>query len=454
MSLSTPPLGPVPLPPGSTGPSTPSVTDPDGSSTQPGALSSSVPDGVTLPPAADPDGTLSGPVALPPLPEPELQFADGEDLALLLEALGARIRDAQARVSAQGLDHTRRLSGSVGQGVINRLGEATARLADALGKAKANEVWTWLAKSSSFTGALAAQATSLQPTVDDNGQLTGPPLLALAVLGALSASSDLAGTGSIDDLLPADMRDSGRLQAPDGRLVNLGFSLAAADQRGALAEQQALEAEATPEAAARLRLAVSIGVAVTTLTTLLAHTLQRLGQDASGLDLSLPGEVPADQADTVLQAQLERANALMGRVATAVEQSSGEAVDARQMATLATRKAHHTAQLAQLAVREIVRRQIQMQQQAAQVQITGPAAAQVSALGVSKDLAQTDAERADARRMEQRLTELAMQQEDQREKLREMALALQEALSGVMQQLNAGSAPDPRLAAVRQRMSV
>lgn len=453
MSLTTPPLGSgsavVPGSPGGPAP-LPDATPP---MAEPGALSTEVPDTSDIPAVATGTGGNLA-TGLPPLPEPALQFADGEDLALLLDALGTRIRDAQTRVTAQGLDHARRLSGGVGQGVIDRLTEATTKLTDALGKEKANEVWAWLARSSSFTGALAAQSMSLQPTVGEDGQLTSPPLLALAVLGALSASADLGGLGNIDNLLPPDLRHSGLLQAPDGRLIDLGFSLADADLRGALAEQRALQAEATPEAAARLRLAVSMGVAVTTLTTLLAHTLQRLGVDARDLDLSMPADPAVDQADSALQAQVDRATALVNRVAAGAGQASGDALDARNRSTLALRTAHQTAFVAQLAVRDLVRQQLQIQRQAAQVQIAGQGAAQVSALGVSQDLKQSDLQRADARREELRMTELAMQQEDQREKLREMALALQEALSSVMQQLNASGQADPRLAAVRQKMSV
>lgn len=407
-----------------------------------------------------PPGTtdeITEPDGAPRLAEPTLQFADGDELALLLTSLDSRIRDTQARTAAQGLD----LAGLQGSGAHNsmaaRFAEASGKLADAAAKAKAAEVWAWVGRVSGFTGALAAQAAQLP--APEPGQTPTQPLLAAAVLGALSAGTEtvLPATlpGGIDGLIdPALLHPTG-LSTPDGQALDLSFSLLAADRAGAQAEQDALASGATPEQAARERLAVSVAAAVNTLVTVIAVVTRALGAQAP-IDPGPPPTVPAtapatgqearpDPIDAELQSQRERATRLMAATTQTASSAHASAASADIDAQAAQQRAQSTAQQVQATVRDLVRRQMQLQFQSNQLQNAGDEGAGISGLAVSQQAHKAEALRVSERQLQQHLAELQTQQTEQADKLRELVLSLQQLQLDLSQLMS--TAADPRVQA-------
>lgn len=387
---------------------------------------------------------LTEPGGAPRLAEPTLSFADGDELAMLLTSLDSRIRETQARTAAQGLDLAGLQGRNASTGLAERLAEASGKQADAAAKAKAGAVWDWVSRVSGFAGALAAQAAQLPPPQD--GETLTQPLLAAAVMGALSAGTETVppATANIDDLLDPGLRQASGLSTPDGQALNLGFSLLAADQAGAQAELQALAEGATPEQAARVRLAVSVAAAVNTLVTVLATVTAALGAPALGDPASPPSDAPApDQIDAALQTQRERAARLAGATDEIAATARTAARTAAQDAQAVREQAQSAAQQVQATVRELVHRQMQLQLQSGQLQNAGEEGVGITGLAVSQKAQKEEALRLDARHLQQHLSELQTQQAEQQDKLREMLLSLQQ-LTLDLSQLMAASA-DPRV---------
>jgi len=383
-----------------------------------------------------------------------------------LTSLDGRIRDTQARTATQGLDLAALQGSSAQRSMTARFAEASAKLSDAAAKAKASEVWAWVSRVSGFTGALAAQAAQLP--APEPGQTPTQPLLAAAVMGALSAGADTTVSaplpGGIDDLLDPALLHPGGLSTPDGQALNLGFSLLAADRSGAQAEQDALASGAAPEQAARTRLAVSVAAAVNTLVTVLAAVTRALGAPGLVDPGPLPGQPaspptletsqttgqeprpdPIDCIDSELQAQRGRAARLMGATTQAATSAQVAATSADADAQSAQRLAQSTAQLVQATVRDLVRRQWQVQSQASQYQNAGDEGVAVSGLAVSQQAQKAEALRVDERQLQLHLAELQAQQTEQADKLRELVLSLQQLSLDLSQLMS--TAADPRVQA-------
>lgn len=112
------------------------------------------------------------------------------DMVAFLAYLQGKTQDAQMKTSAQGLDIAQNKITEAHGKAIEKLEEWSANCAAAAEKAKASEESGWFGKIFGFVAAAVAVVVAVVATVATGG--AGGPLLALAVIGLVSASISLA----------------------------------------------------------------------------------------------------------------------------------------------------------------------------------------------------------------------------------------------------------------------
>lgn len=378
---------------------------------------------------------------MPRLAEPNFDFGDCDELALLLTRLDSSIRDAQGRLAAISVQH----GALMGQGAFQNLGSTLTGMVNQVAQARAQEradqVMDWTQRLTGLAAAVADQAAKLPaPQKDKPGS---QPLLADAVQKALGVGG--TAPSDLDALLPPELRQSQGLQTPDGQPLDLGVSLHQADLEGAKAEQLALASGQPPEVAARLRLAVSVAAFVSAVKSTVNTVTGALGQaPLPGAQAAPPAVDPKDIGGS-LKAQSQAASTLSQQTGAAASQTHANAVQSALAAQAARQLVLQTGSLVQLLVADLLRHGYQLQVDSGAVQNAGDEGAGVNALGVSHGLQRDERLRGELRALQQHLAERQTEQADQEEKLRDLVQALQQGGQQVLQLLQA--AADPRMQA-------
>lgn len=112
------------------------------------------------------------------------------DMVAFLAFLQGKTQDAQMKTSAEGLDIAQNKITEAHGKAIEKLEEWAANCAAAAEKAKASEESGWFGKIFGFIAAAVAVVVAVVATVATGG--AGGPLLALAVIGLVSATTSLA----------------------------------------------------------------------------------------------------------------------------------------------------------------------------------------------------------------------------------------------------------------------
>lgn len=336
----------------------------------------------------------------PELP-PALNDFSGDQLALILAAIDSKIKQGQAKTAKEGIEAARVQKESQNREMLKKIGEAIEKQKEAAAKEKGNKVWGWIGKVAALIGAIVAVVLATVATVLSGG--AAAPLLAIAVLGFAAASVDLASQinqevhpnakpftlGSlIGDAIIKGMDDAGlkgkERAAASGAAALLGFLLLQPDLAGQMAEDAAVSSGASPEEAAKIRMGVMIAAVVTTILVLIVATV------ASG------GTSSASTASEVGSA--------VGKTASAAEKAASVAEEIIKAAKV-------VGAIAQLA------------SGAAKI------GQGVNKLEIAEFTKESQNARAAAKEIEALLLKLQQQSEEQTARLKEIILALEEAMA-------------------------
>lgn len=351
----------------------------------------------------------------PMLPLP-LTDLSGDQLALILAAIDSKMKDAQAKTAKEGIEAARVRTESVNKEIQTQLQDAIDQQKEAEEKEKEQKVWGWISKVAAVIGAVVAVIAAAAVTVATGG--AGAPLLALAAVGLVAATVDLASAinqeihpdaepftlGSlIGDAIIEAMDEAGlegqERAAYSGLAAGLGFLLMQPDLAGQMAEDSALADGRSAEFAANMKMGVMIAAVVTTLIAMIAITVASGGSSA-GSTASSAAKTGAQVADT---------------------------------ATDAVNVASKTADMAA----KITKAAKAIQGVASVAQGVGAVGSGVVGLQVAEDVRDADQARAEAKEMDAVLLALQAQSEEQTQRLKDIIAALDDGMAQFSQMIAA-----------------
>jgi transloator len=224
----------------------------------------------------------------------------GDELALILSKIDTQIKDAQASTAKEGIEHTREQTDTANKEMLKKLAEAIEKQKEAAEKAKSEKVWGWIGKIAAFIGAVVAVVVAAVATVASGG--AAAPLLALAVIGFVAATVDLAnqinqeihpdaepftlgsliGDAIIDAMDKAGIEGKGRAAA-SGLAAGLGFLLMQPDLAGQMAGDAALADGKSQEFADQVKMGVMFAAVATTIIAMIAVTIASGGSSSANL---------------------------------------------------------------------------------------------------------------------------------------------------------------------------
>ena len=351
----------------------------------------------------------------PMLPLP-LTDLSGDQLALILAAIDSKVKDSQARTAREGIEAARLRTQSANNEIQTKLQDAIDKQKEAEEKEKEQKVWGWISKIAAVIGAVVAVIAAAAVTVATGG--AGAPLLALAVVGLVAATVDLASAinqevnpdaepftlGSlIGDAIIEAMDEAGlegqERAAYSGLAAGLGFLLMQPDLAGQMAEDSALADGRSAEFAANMKMGVMIAAAVTTIIAMIAITVASGGSSA-GSTASSAAKTGAQVADT--------------------------ATDAVNVATKTADTAAKITKAAKV-----------MQGVASVAQGTGAIGSGVVGMQVAENVRDADKARAEAKELDAVLLALQAQTEEQTQRLKDIIAALDEGMAQFSQMIAA-----------------
>ena len=373
------------------------------------------------------DGVIDGNGA--PALEPSLVDYSGDELALMLAAIDGKIKEGQAKTAKEGIEAARQQKESANLEMQTKLQEAIDKQKEADQKAKSQKVWGWLGKIAAVIGAVIAVIAAAAATVASAG--TAAPLLALAVVGLVAATVDLAsqinqeihpdakpftlgsliGDAIVSAMDKAGISGEGRAVA-SGFSAALGFLLMQPDLAGQMAEDSAIADGRSPEFASHMRMGVMIAAIVTTVVAMIAITIASGGASSSNLG-STTAKAGMKAADVALK-------------------TTDVATDAARVAQTAEKVIRASKVLAAFN---------------GLVQGTTAIGAGATAIAVAEDTKAAEKARAEAKEIDAWLTQLQQQSEEQTSRLRDIITALQDGMAQFSDMI--ATAGDQRANAIR-----
>jgi hypothetical protein len=348
-----------------------------------------------------------------PLPLTDLS---GDQLALILAAIDSKMKNTQATTAKQGIEAARVRTEGVNKEIQTKLQDSIDKQKEAEEKEKEQKVWGWISKIAAVIGAVVAVIAAAAITVATGG--AGAPLLALAAVGLVAATVDLASAinqeihpdaepftlGSLIGDAIIEAMDEAGLEGQDraaasGLAAGLGFLLMQPDLAGQMAEDSALADGRSAEFAANMKMGVMIAAVVTTIIAMIAITVASGGSSA-GSTASSAARTGVQVADTAADA-----------------------------ANVATKTADMAAKITKAA--KVI------QGVASVAQGVGAVGSGVVGIQVAEDVRDADQARADAKEMDAVLLALQAQSEEQTQRLKDIIAALDEGMAQFSQMIAA-----------------
>ena len=368
----------------------------------------------------------------------------GDELALMLAAIDGQIKQAQAKTAKEGIEAARQRTEAANQEMADKIQESIDQRNEAAEKAKSQKVWGWLSKIAAVIGAIVAVVTAAAATVVSGASAS--PLLALAVIGLVAATVDLASQinqeinpgaesftlgsligNAVVAQMDRDGTDGQGRAAAAGSMVVVAFLLMQPDLAGQMAETSALADGRSADFASGLRLGITIAAVITTVVAMIVSTVASGGASSSNV------------ANTTGKTLREVSDDVMRELADVGEQVADAVLDSVDVISDVTRAAQKI-----LANAKYV--------QAVNGAVMGVASVGQGITGVMAATDQRDAEqaRADAKALEAVLLQLQAQSEEQMQRLKEIIAALDEGMSQFSQMIAA--AGDQRANLVRHQV--
>lgn len=364
----------------------------------------------------------------PSLP-PSITDFSGDELALVLAAMDTKIKELQGKTAKEGIEAARQQTETANKKMLDKLQEAIDKQKEAEEKEKENKIWGWIGKIAAFIGAIVAVVAAAAATVASGGAAT--PLLAVAVLGLVAATVDLAsqinqevhpdakpftlgsliGDAIIDAMDKAGIGGKDRAAA-SGLAAALGFILMQPDLAGQMAEDAAIANGVDPADAANIRLGVQIAAVVTTLVAMILLTIASGG--ASG------GSAASNTATSVAKTAANSAD----DVASAATKAANSVDDVANAATKA-----------QDAANKVIKASKFIQAGTQVVQGTAAIGGGVNTLQVGEMVRDADKARAAAKEIDAVLLQLQQQSDELTQRLKEIMNALQEGMAQFSQMI-------------------
>lgn len=264
----------------------------------------------------------------PVLEAPVTDFG-GDQLALILAALDTKIKEAQGKTAKEGIEAARQQTDSANKRMIGKLQEVIDKQKEAAEKEKENKVWGWIGKIAAVIGAIVAVVAAVALTVATGG--AAAPLLALAVVGLVAATVDLAsqinkeihpdakpftlgsliGDAIVEAMDKAGISGDGRVAASSFASA-LGFLLMQPDLAGQMAGDAAKANGASEAEIAKITMGVQIAAVVTSIVAMIVVTVASGGSSAA-------------QSVSATVKNLMTAAKVIGAVAEIIRGSSGVA---------------------------------------------------------------------------------------------------------------------------------
>jgi hypothetical protein len=378
----------------------------------------------------------------PELPLPLNDFS-ADQLALILAAVDSKIKQAQAQSAKEGIESARVQKETSNKEMLKRLAEAIEKQREAAAKAKQMKVLGWVMKTAAFVGALVAVVVATAATILTGG--AAAPLLALALMGFAAASVDLASQANQEanpDAKPFTMGTligDGIIKLMDelgiqgdaraalaGSSVALGILFLQPDLSAQMAGEAAIASGVSEKDANTIRLAVMVTAVVITLVAMVAITIATAGLSSPGT--ATQSGSTATQAGTSM-AQTGSTAAQTGTSAAQVGSSAVQTATATQKAVDAGMTTYQKLMLLG-----------QLLSAGTQSVVGGAKIGQgVVAIEVAESKKEAELARAAAKVIEALLLKLQKESEEQTERLKEIIMSLDEAMSNFSRMVAAAS---------------
>ncbi|MBL8332220.1 MAG: type III secretion system translocon subunit SctE [Rubrivivax sp.] len=373
--------------------------------------------------AKDKNDGVTNTEGAPVLEAPVVDFS-GDQLALILAALDTKIKEAQGKTAKEGIEAARQQTESANKDMLEKLQEVIDKQKEAAEKEKENKVWGWIGKIAAVIGAIVATVAAVAATIATGG--AAAPLLALAVVGLVAATVDLASQinqevnpdaepftlGSLIGDAIIEAMDAAGLDGKERAVASgfgsaLGFLLMQPDLAGQMAEDAAIADGMSAEDAAKLRMGVQIAAVVTTIVAMIAITIASGGASS--------GSTASSTASNVGKAAVNSADDVAA-TATKVADGAKKASDAANKVIKASKIIEGGTSVVQ-----------------------GTAGVAQGAIGIQVAEMTQDAEeaRAAAKEIEAILLALQAQSEEQTQRLKEIIAALDEGMAQFSQMVAA-----------------
>lgn len=368
----------------------------------------------------------------PVLDAPVVDFS-GDQLALIMAALDTKIKEAQGKTAKEGIEAARQQTDSANKDMLKKLDEAIKKQKEAAEKEKESKVWGWIGKIAAVIGAIVATVAAVAATIATGG--AAAPLLALAVVGLVAATVDLAsqinqeihpdaepftlgsliGDAIIEAMDAAGISGDDRVAASSFASA-LGFLLMQPDLAGQMAGDAAKANGASEDEIAKITMGVQIAAVITTIVAMIAITIAS-GGAGGGNAASSTAKIGAQTADTVGDV----ANATQ-KTANAVEKVADTADKVKKASDAATK---------------VIKAARILEGGTAVVQGSAGVATGAIGIQVAEITQDADKSRAEAKKIEAILAQLQAQSEEQTARLKEIIQALDEGMAQFSQMVAA-----------------
>jgi hypothetical protein len=368
----------------------------------------------------------------PALPAAITDFS-GDQLALLLAAIDTKIKEAQGKTAKEGIEAARQQTDSANKTMLTKLQDAIDKQKEAAEKEKENKVWGWIGKIAAVIGAIVAVVAAVALTVATGG--AAAPLLALAVVGLVAATVDLASQinkeihpdakpftlGSLIGDAIVEAMDKAGISGDDRVAASsfasaLGFLLMQPDLAGQMAGDAAKANGASQDEITKITMGVQIAAVITTIIAMIAITIAS-GGSSSGSAASSAAKVGTEAVDVGTDA------VNMGtKTANTVEKAVDTADKVKKAAD---------------AANKVIKASRYIEVGSGIVQGTAAVGQGVVTMQVADITKQADTARADAKKIDALLIQLQQQSEEQMQKLKEIISAMQEGMTQFSQMIAA-----------------